>query len=261
MSGNLIPIIVGGENDRTTCPVCNMAVRVVRRTNGYADHYEALIVGEDVGKVLRPQDPETAAKLKELRKGKKTVAIVGMAATSCSLAPFDDPDVEIWGLNEAHAFPWMKRATRWFQIHNSDSWKRYIAKRDVRGHFDWLKKNPWDIPIYMQYYQEIIPKSVGYPLHEIMDKVFPLFNKGDKKVKYFTSSFAYMMGVAVLEDFERIEVYGFEMADDVEYVKQKACAEFWVGYAMGKGIEIYTPEGNQLLWSGLYGGNEQGDGW
>jgi hypothetical protein len=238
-----------------------MAVRIVRRIDGYADHYEALITGEDVAKVLPPQDPETAKKLKELRKGKKTVALVGLAPTSCSLAPFDDEEVEIWGLNEAHAFSWFTRATRWFQIHNSESWKRYIAKRDVRGHFQWLKKNPWDIPIYMQYHQDIIPKSIGFPLHEILDIVFPLFRRGDSKVKYFTSTFAYMMGIAVLEDFKRVEVYGFEMADDIEYVKQKACAEFWIGFAMGRGIEIYTPPGNQILYSALYGGNEQGAGW
>jgi hypothetical protein len=257
-----IPMIVGGDDDRARCPTCGMAVRVMRRTyDGGADHYEALIVGEDVAKVLPPQDPETAAKLRELRKGKKTVAFVGLAATSCSLAPFDDPDVEIWGLNEAHAFPWMKRATRWFQIHATESWKRYIAKRDVRGHFDWLKKNPLDIPIYMQYYNELVPKSRDYPLHEVVEKFFNNFRRGDLRVKYFTSTFAYMMGVALLEDFERIEIYGFEMADEIEYVKQKACAEFWIGLAMGRGVEIYTPPNCQILWSALYGGDEQGAGW
>src|SRR3990167_4200276 len=189
-----IPMIVGGEKDRTHCPTCGMAVRVVRRVyDDEADHYEALIGGEDVSKVLAPQYPETAAKLRELRKGKKTVAIVGLAATSCSLAPFDEEGVEIWGLNEAHAFPqWFKRADRWVQIHATDSWKRYIA---------------------------------------------------------------------MLEKFERIEIYGFEMADDEEWVHQKACAEFWIGYAMGKGIEIYTPPNCQILYSALYGGSEQGAGW
>ena len=270
-----VPILVSArDDDRTICPVCGMAVRLVRRTysdNG-ADHYEALHVGEDVARVLAPQDPGTAEKLKKLRQGKKTVALVGMAPTSCSLAPFDDPDCEIWGLNEAHAFPqWMKRADRWFQIHANDSWKRYIAKRDVRGHFDWLKTNPLDVPIYMQYYSDLVPGSIGYPLHEVVDLVFKNFRRGEAKAKYFTSTFAYMIGIAILEGreldkpvvkpFERIEIYGFEMADDIEYVKQKACAEFWIGYAMALGIEIYTPPGCQIMWSDLYGGSEQGSGW
>ena len=70
-----------------------------------------------------------------------------------------------------------------------------------------------------------------------------------------------MMGIAVLERFERIEVYGFEMADEIEFVQQKACAEWWIGFAMGSGIEVWTPEGCQIMYSQLYGGNEQGAGW
>lgn len=269
---NQIPILVAGEKDIAHCPTCGMVVRVVRRINGYADHYEALLIGEDVAKTLRPQDPETAAKLKKLRAGKKTVALVGLAPTSCSLAPFDDFDVEIWGLNESHAFTqWFKRADRWFQIHDNEKWHRLIAKRNVRGHMDWLKTNPMNIPIYMQYYNAEVPKSIGYPLKEVTDLVFKNFWRGDMRVKYFTSTFAYMMGIAILEGrepdkpdvkpFDRIEIYGFEMADEIEYVKQKACAEFWIGYAMALGIEVYTPPGCQILYSDLYGGNEQGAGW
>ncbi len=257
---SVVPLLVS-EKDRANCPTCGMAVRIVRRTTGAADHYEAMQSLDEFSDALQKQDPVTAQRLRDLREGKKTVAIVGMAATSCSLAPYGDEDVEIWMLNEAHAFSWMKRATRWFQIHNSDSWKTYIAKREVRGHFNWLKKNPLDIPIYMQHAQEIIPKSVAYPLHDVIDMVFPNFRRGEDEVKYFTSTFAYMFGIAILDGFDRIEIYGFEMADDVEYVKQKACAEFWIGYAMGKGIEVYTPPSNQILWSALYGGNEQGPGW
>ena len=208
------------RNDVTNCPTCGMAVRIMRRSDGYADHYEHIETGEEISQVLPEQDQKTAKELKKLRKGKKTVAIVGMAPTSCSLAPWDDLDVEIWCLNEMHAFPWVKRATRWFQIHHSTSWKRGVAKRDVRGHYDWLRKNPLQIPIYLQYPNDEVPLSVGYPLHEICDRFFKDFRRGDKKIKYFTSTFAYMMGV-----------------------------------------EVYTPPGNQMLFSALYGGKEQGAGW
>jgi len=255
-----IPILAQG--DVTRCPTCGMPVRIVRRDGGYADHYEP-IGSFAVDEMLKPVDEVTAAKLRELRKGKKTVALCGLSATSCSLAPFEEPkeDVEIWGLNEMHHFSWMKRADRWFQIHCTKSWKRDVAKRGIRGHYDWLKKNEWNIPIYMQYWNDEIPNVIAYPLHEVCDLVFANFRRGDEIIKYFTSTFAFYMGIAILEKFERIEVYGFEMNDDVEYVKQKACAEFWVGNAMGRGIEIYTPPNNQLLWSGLYGGHEMGEGW
>lgn len=266
-----IPNLIANDDDRAECPTCGMAVRIIRNTYGDADHYEKLWYGEEFDAVLTPQDPEIAAELREDRKGKKTVAIVGMSPTSCSIAPFDDPDCEIWGMNESHAFNWMKRATRWFQIHNTESWHRYIAKRDVRGHANWLKSNPWDIPIYMQYQTDEVPKSIGYPLHDIVHECFHNFLRGKKRVKYFTSTVAYMMGIACLEGhekdkpdvkpFERIEIYGIDMADDTEYIKQKACAEWWIGFAMGRGIEVYTPDNCQLLYSTLYGGNEQGAGW
>lgn len=264
--------IMAGQKEITTCPTCGMSVRIVRRNDGYADHYEHTNA-QDIDLILAPQNEETAAKLRVLRKGKKTAALVGMAATSCSLTPFNEEGVEIWGLNEMHAFPWMKRADRWFQIHTSESWQRETAKRGIKGHYEWLKTNPWNIPIYMQYWHDEIPKSVAYPLREICGLFFKNFRRGDEKVKYFTSSFAYYMGVALLEGrseehidlgisrFNRIEVYGFEMSDEIEYVKQKACAEFWIGLALGLGIEIYTPVNCQLLWSNLYGGNEQGAGW
>lgn len=319
MSRQTVPVL-GQDVETTNCPTCGMAVRISRRVyDGGADHYEPLIYGNQLSEKLAPQDPITAAKLRKIRKGKKTVAIVGMAPTSCSLAPFDDPDVEIWGLNEAHAFDWMKRWDRWFQIHATDSWKRYIAKRDVVGHFDWLmQKHPGKVqaeeskltlqsfwrqiknkfeyddrsnvthwkqvinnifrgqsrkehlasieeeklkPIYMQYWHPQVPNSVDYPLWEVFHEFFKDFRRGDDKIKYFTSTFAYMMGVALLEGFERIEIYGFEMADEIEYVMQKACGEFWIGMALGKGVEVYTPADSQLLYSELYGGNEQGAGW
>ncbi len=247
--------------DVANCPTCGMSVRIFRRDNGEADHYEYTMKGDLISPLLLEQDEHTAAELRELRRGKKTVALVGMAPSSCNLAPWHDEDVEIWCLNEMHAFLWVKRATRWFQIHHSTSWKRTVAKRRVRGHYKWLKKNPLNIPIYMQYHHDEIPLSVGYPIHEVCEKFLKNFTRGEDRVRYFTSTFAYMMGVALLEGFERVEIYGFEMADEIEYLQQKACAEFWIGVAIGMGVEVYTPPGSQLLYSKVYGGNEQGAGW
>lgn len=231
------------------CPVCGMPVRVIYRSNGAADHYEPILANDFDN--LPEVDTKTKEYLRELRLGYKTVAMIGTATTSCSLAPYDE-DVEIWACNEEHAFKWMKRATRWFQMHKSLSWKREVAKRGVIGHYEWLKENPLGIPIYMQYKHDDIPGSVEYPLREacvFLDK----FRRGNDKIKYFTSSFAYMIALALMEGFERIELYGFEMSDDEEYIEQKACAEFWIGLAMGLGVEIYTPPNCQILNGKLYG--------
>ena len=255
------------------CPVCKSKVRLIFREGRYFDKYEKEptldLDGVEPNKVpddlvlvthLPMVDKETAARLHEERKGKKTVAIVGLSPSHCSLAPFEDPDVEIWGLNEAHISDWMKRWDRWFQIHDSKSWKRPVAKRQVLGHYKWLRKQTK--PIYMQHKHRDIPFSKEYPLREVTKKCFGNFWRGEEHVKYFTSSMAYMMGIAILEDFERVEVYGFDMVlEHLEYKEQKANAEFFIGLAMGMGIEVYTPPNCLLMWSSLYGGDEQGAGW
>jgi hypothetical protein len=62
---------------------------------------------------------------------KKTVALIGMAESHRDLAPWDNPEVEIWGINESYAerhlakrenkddprVPYMRRWDRWFQMH------------------------------------------------------------------------------------------------------------------------------------------------
>jgi hypothetical protein len=64
-----------------------------------------------------------------------------------------------------------------------------------------------------------------------------------------------MFALALLEGYRRIEIYGFEMSDELEYEKQRPCGEFWIGMAMGMGVEIYTPDNCQLLNGELYGYN------
>jgi len=223
----------------------------------YMGLYEKFVFYDPSDK-LPMLDPDTEARLNELRKGKRTVALVGMSPASCSLAPFQNSEVELWGCNESHAFKFFTRATRWFQVHTS--YKQKVAKRGVRGHYDWLRTNPWDIPIYTNLTAKDIKGGVVYPLAEVCELLEPV-RRGEARIKYFNSSFDYMLGLALLEKFERIEVYGFDMAGDNEYQKQKPSAEFWLGVAIGRGVEVWLPPDCMLLKSELYGGNEQGEGW
>jgi hypothetical protein len=222
------------------CPVCGCPVRIVKRASGVADHYEPVTVHSEELPVV---DKATSDRLNELRKGKKTVALVGAAFSTCSLAPYND-SVEIWALNEEHAYPWMKRADRWFQMHKSEKWHPDNLK--------WMRENPWNIPIYLQFVRSDIPKSVEYPLQRVVD-YFPNFHRGGKRAKYFTSTFSYMMALALVEGYERIEIYGFDMIDTFEYAMQKACGEHWMGVAIGMGVDIYVPPECQLLEGTLYG--------
>jgi hypothetical protein len=51
------------------------------------------------------------------REGKK-VALVGFA-DSWKLAPFDDPTVDVWGLNELYKY--VPRWDRWFELHDAET--------------------------------------------------------------------------------------------------------------------------------------------
>lgn len=256
------PMKHGG--DTMPCPTCGFPVRIVYRDGKYADHYMP-VLDQSFHQTLAPADRKTLKRLRELRKGKKTVALVGMAPTSCSLAPYKDSTAEIWGLNEAHSFDWMQSWDRWFQLHKQRDFKRDLdghraAERGfVKGHYEWLKQKHRK-PIYMQFVYPEIPDSIEYPLREINERFFGGIRKGNERIKYETSTFAFMIAMALYEGFERIEIFGFEMHGGDEYVPQRACAEFWIGMALGMGVEIYLPPTSQLVWGPIYGFQGSGSG-
>lgn len=180
-------------------------------------------------------------RLRADRVGKKTTILVGFAPTTRELADWDDPNTEIWGLNEAYKSGFMKRWDRWFQFHSRANFSRLENGNDP-DHFLWLK-SARDYPIYMQKVWTDIPNSIRYPIENYLDTFG----------RYAMSSFAFMMGFAILEGFERIELYGFEMATDSEYFYQRANAEYMIGQALGRGIEVYIPPQCGLLKGPLYG--------
>ena len=98
-----------------------------------------------------------------------------------------------------------------------------------------------------------IPNSIPYPW-DIIDPIFENLIRENKPDQiYMPSTISYMLALAIHEGFERIEMYGVEMASNsggangTEYVYQKAGAEGLMMYAMGKGIEIYLPENCKLM--------------
>ena len=183
------------------------------------------------------------------------VSIVGFAGTSRSLAPYDDDRYEIWCLNEAHRQPWLKRLTRWWQIHQK--WDFTKESNDAyKDHWKWLQEEH-PFPVYMQEQHDDVPSSVKYPKREIVERFCQNYRRGRKLEEsevneYFTSSFAYMCAMALYLDFKVIEVYGFEMATDTEYRYQKGSTEFWMGIA-GQHAQILIQDECRLTQGALYG--------
>lgn len=174
---------------------------------------------------------------------KKTVCLVGHAESTRDLIPWNDPQIdEFWGLNHAHLYPWMKKADRWFQLHSMDYLQKLNGQTDNdRKHWKWLISKHKE-PIYMQKQFSECPSSVEYPIKEVRKQL------GD----FYTSSFAYMAALAILEGFERVEIYGFEMDSETEYFYQRDSSEYFIGLMLGKGIEVYMPNQCSLLKGDIY---------
>lgn len=172
----------------------------------------------------------------------KKVALVGMASSSRRLAPFGNPDYEMWGLNELHCKglpgPW----ARWFELHGRD---RIENNPRTANHLHWLKTRKF--PIYMQRAYQDIPGSVEYPLHDVS----LLFGM------YFTSTPAFMMALAIVVGFERIELYGMDMVLESEYFHQRSCMEYLIGWARGDGIQVQIPASSELLRASYLEGYEE----
>lgn len=154
----------------------------------------------------------------------KSIAIYGFARTTRGL--IQNSTAEIWTLNNAYEMDVpMERVTRWYEMHQPEQ----ISE----AHRAWLQhEHPFEI-----YTLD------NYPKH-IIDQY-----------GYFTNSIAYMLAHAIydLSPGDRIELYGVDMAGGTEYLYQKACTEYYIGIARGKGLTIYLPPGSKLLSAPLYG--------
>ena len=229
-----------------TCPTCGVPVRIIRREDGAADHYEGLTEQECN---LLPNPPSTALVdyLRVMRQGKRTVAIVGNDWKTAPWAPFGMDDVEVWGVGSAHLRPWVGKVTRWFQIH-----KKLFHSDYEDGHVEWLGEQH-DFPIYTDKIYDDIPASVRYPLYEIQNKLLGNIVRGEQEMKkLFSSTISYEVALAIYEGFERIELFGVDMIDHGEWGYQREGLAYWIGKADGLGIEIWIPEQCEVLNMTLY---------
>lgn len=164
---------------------------------------------------------------------KSKVAIIG-ANESYKRAPFCHQEWEIWGCNSL----WKQCtnadgvfcADRWFELHPMS----VQTAEEMKAIAD------CPVPIYtLKDEAKWACRSIVYPLRDITARYH---------VKYFTCTFAYQIAMAIYEGFTDIGLFGIDL--DVgtarERTVEKACVEFWLGVAYGKGINIHLPEESAL---------------
>jgi hypothetical protein len=155
------------------------------------------------------------------------VAIVGLSPSTHDIAPWYDPEWEIWGLPWDDGY-WV-HMTRCFEMHDlrlldSEHSKRpddymYRLKECNAymqdAYFDGVRKYPFDE----------VAKTTGY---------------------YWNSSIAYALALAIHERAEEIAIFGVDMKGDDEYGYQKPNIEYLVGLARGMGIKVSIPDASPL---------------
>jgi hypothetical protein len=164
------------------------------------------------------------------------LSILGTADT-LGAAPWEDKEFEIWAVAPALTYPSFKRGDLIFEMHSRDYW-------DDKAIIERLNK--WDGPVYMQDVYPEVPKSIKYPL----DEVLPYR-------RYHTTSITYMLALAYYSFLKvkkplHVALFGVHMEHREEYSEQRPCCEYWLGRMEGAGIDIYIAGGAILRSEGLY---------
>jgi hypothetical protein len=160
------------------------------------------------------------------------------------------PDgVEVWPSNDPRGYRKKLRYmleqrlwTRWFNLHS----RTHMESTYPTG-FQWYKDQPADLPIYFQKEWSDIKASVAFPRKRIQEALATA--KGPQR--YFTCSVCWLIAFAIVEGFERIELWGFMLRDKKTkgelYEHERPCFFYWVNEARRRGIDVwYQPEIEQL---------------
>lgn len=184
---------------------------------------------------LTPRQVEALKMLDNIGKKKKDtkrrVHIVGKGTGQWNVPK----EGELWGLNDMCLK--MKNLTLTFEIHDIDKLLDTTIREErfVRSFKEEIKEiNKLNIPVIIQKKHKAFPNGIVFPIDKI-------------PFRYLTSSVAFMMAYAIHEKVDSIDIYGIPLFYEEEYTFERPCIEFWIGYAMGQGIEVKVHKPSYLL--------------
>lgn len=95
--------------------------------------------------------------------------------------------------------------------------------------------NERNLPVYCTKVFPDLPTSMEYPIDDIVSYF---------GTDYFGNSLDYMIALAIYQGYEAIHTYGLNMSQGSKYIYEKPSTTFWLGVALGRGIELYL-EGDE----------------
>jgi hypothetical protein len=162
------------------------------------------------------------------------VALIGTAPSSRMLAPFNDPSWQIWACSPGNMNT-LPRVDIWFELHSNLLWPEHESYG--RPYIEWLKTQSF--PVYMQD-QSLVSRATVFPRDELVAEF------GDD---FFTSSFAWMMALAMKMGAAEIALYGIDMASRDEYIQQRPGFYFFRHMANKRGIKVSAPHESDIMQS------------
>lgn len=197
-----------------------------------------------------------------------SIAIVGMGQ---SWKEALDCDVdEIWGINYIYELAELK-PDRVFDIHELGFYKdsRDTVEKHIK-HWNFLTSEK-PFRFYAPIMYDEVPGMEVYPIQNVikLTEGFGRYTSEEgevKRARLFTSSFDYLMGMAILElldgkdsvhgEGKRVELYGWSMGwmkeSETEYRYQLPGTAHWIGIALGRGIEVILDKQTDIFKSKMY---------
>lgn len=168
------------------------------------------------------------------------IAICGSAPSSKKLAPFNDPEWDIWVCSDANGD--LPRADVVFELHDVSIFE---AMPQLSSYMEWLKHQK---KVYMIEKLDRYPTSVEYPKARMIEKFGPYF---------FSSSIAWMMALAIDQQPEAIGLFGVDMTASDEYAFQRPGCQYFIQKCHDLGIKIIVPPHSDIAQPApLYGYKE-----
>ena len=195
-------------------------------------------------------EPQTEFSFPTLDKQK--VAIVGFAIGHAHKAPFADDAVEKWGINQLWKILPDQKFDRWFELHSL-----YDFYHANPPHQKFLSEFKGPVYVREQDYQLALEWGITtaqpFPHRVLTERFRP----------YFNNTISWLIALAIMMRPDWLGMFGVDMAQDhllaAEYSEQRPSCEYFLGVAEGLGIELYIPNGSDLLAaSHLYGYEDSG---
>lgn len=157
--------------------------------------------------------------------GRTRVAIVG-AGPGREAAPYDDPEWEVWALNEI----WQPRFDVMFELH----------PRSVQSDRDMECLRGTTSPCYVIDPSEWPAGAPQRPVRYPIESVLETFGR-----RYFTCTFAYQLALALFRRFDRVGLWGCGLHRGTarERLVERPCLDYWIGRAEGAGVEVVEDSG------------------